>query len=66
MSRQFHIFASKGGSTFELEMPGAASRIKFCSLVEAARHARTRPDGKDATVVIHHDALNRVRTPLFE
>jgi hypothetical protein len=37
MSIEFHMFASKGYSFFELEVPGEDCRIAFLSIVEAAR-----------------------------
>jgi len=61
MSTEFHIFALNEGSMFELEMPGGVSRVEFSTLVEATRHARAHPHGKDARVVIHHRASNRAR-----
>jgi len=65
MSAEFHIFASERCLVFELEVPGEDCRIAFLSIVEAARHARKHPDGKEGTAVIHDDDLSRVnRIPL--
>jgi hypothetical protein len=66
MSIEFHIFASIRNAGFELEIPGEDGRIEFCSLFEAARHARMHPSGRNATVVIHDQNSKLVnRIPLY-
>ena len=65
MNVEFHIFAWRGYSLFELEIPGEDFRIEFSSLFDAARHVRTHSNAKDATVVIHNQGSKMInRIPL--
>jgi len=66
MNTEFHIFTLENNSLFELEIPGEDSRIEFCSLFAAARHARRHLSGRNATVVIHDQTSKSVnRIPIY-